>query len=113
MTIEYVTECLNDCDEEFHAEEDVFRPEQPNVLQFKQVNQTSQHDKLVHYWVLSDHAGVRIASSCHFYESKDEAMKNCIAIFGKELWAGYHLVRKDAEWNRLLEIAEWIENRAG
>ncbi|QXO13072.1 hypothetical protein SEA_FIGLIAR_65 [Gordonia phage Figliar] len=92
-------------------EKDAFRPQQPNVLSFKKVNQSSPADTLVHYWVLRDNQGAHIVGSSHFFQTKEEAMKNCIAIFSKELWAGYHQVPKEDDWEQLLQLGMDMERK--
>ncbi|WNN94388.1 hypothetical protein SEA_ENDAVE_68 [Gordonia phage EndAve] len=92
-------------------EKDAFRPPQPNILQFKQVNQSSPADRLTHYWVLRDNNGAHICGSSHFFESKAEAIENCLAIFSKELWAGYHRVTKEDDWELVLQIGMDMERK--
>lgn len=114
MTIEIEPDCAcetQDRDEVYQKqrEKDPYRPTQPNILQFKKVNQSSPSDTLVHYWVLRDHQGAHIIGSSHFFQSKEEAIRNCLAIFSKELWAGYHRVTREDDWELVLEEGCKIE----
>lgn len=124
MTIEFVDDC--DCAHGPHEEtggavgeamrkgrlkHDPYRPECPNILSFGVANQTNKYDTLLHFWVLRDSKGGRIGGSADFFESKDEAMRNCIAIFGKEIWAGYHIAATERDHQLLQMIGIEIETR--
>ena len=91
---------------------DPYRPERPNVLYFHKANRANKDDTQLDFWVLRDGNGHRIAASCDFYESKERAMLNAIAIFGKEIWAGYHEVSNQNDGALLPALAIEIESQS-
>lgn len=121
--IDYVNECFNDdhdpgCLCGFGRTEvpfrepkqaipdqpDPYRPGSPNLLYFKEVEPYTRLDKLTHCWVLTDHKGVRIAESIHFYGFKEEAIANALAIFSKEIIAGHHSIPNEDDYLLVFEM---------
>lgn len=91
---------------------DPYRPGKPNLLYFKEVVPSTHMDHLTHYWVLTDHKGVRIAEAAGFFRYKQEAMFNCLLIFAKEIWEGHHTVTDVEDWNLLMEVGAELESKA-
>lgn len=91
---------------------DPYRPKFPNILRFKRQKPYRGRDALAYYWTLKDKFGALIVDSTGTFDSKELAMRNCIAIFGKELWAGYHVVEDQKDWEQILAIGKEIEKSA-
>lgn len=91
---------------------DPYMPGSPNLLYFKEIEPATRLDKLTHYWVLTDHLGVRLAASIDFYGFKEEAIDNAIAIFGKEVWAGIHSIPDHDDYHRVLNAGIALEAEA-
>ena len=85
--IDYENECMNDnhdpgclcgaphffealAREKDASKPDPYRPGTPNLLYFKEVVPSTHMDHLTHYWVLTDHKGVRIAEAAGFFRYK-------------------------------------------
>lgn len=81
---------------------DPHRPEKPNLLYFRERQNVSRHSNK-HYWVLTDHSGIRIASSHTNFLDKHGAIRNCIDLFGKEIWAGYHHIPDSVDYQLVLD----------
>lgn len=117
-----VIDYTNECDNEDHnpgcicgvpffnakasvktVKQDPYHQDEPNKLYFRQYDPTFSGDTLVHYWMLTNPLGIRIAAAENIYSSKLEAMRNCITIFGRELRAGDHRVVDDDDNKLMLE----------
>lgn len=128
-TIDYTNECDNDdhnpgciCGVPFFnafnsktrvpvtPKNDPYRPDEPNKLYFKKLDPTFNGDEQLHLWEIRNPLGVRIASANDIYFTKIEAIKNTIAIFGRELREGDHRVVDDRDNALVLEELHRIEN---
>lgn len=79
---------------------DPYRPEHPNNLYFV----ADRYPRKTHYyWQLQSHDGKVIGSSNESYPEKIDAIRNAIALFGKEIWAGYHIVVDPSDHRLVLE----------
>lgn len=74
----------------------VQKPAKPNKLYFYE--QVSKSDGKTRYgWRVKSVNGKLIGASSELYSKKIYAIRNAITLFGKELWAGVHIVPDEAD----------------
>lgn len=75
----------------------VQKPAKPNKLYFYETEPRVAGAKKQYGWTLRSSNGKTIGASSELYSKKIYAIKNAIALFGKELWAGVHIVPDEAD----------------
>lgn len=70
------------------------KPAKPNKLYFYE---TAPEGKKQYSWRLQSSNGKIIGASSESYSKKIYAIRNAIKMFGKELWAGVHVVPDEAD----------------
>lgn len=72
------------------------KPAKPNKLYF--YDTVSKSDGKTRYgWRVKSVNGKLIGASSELYSKKIYAIRNAITLFGKELWAGVHIVPDEAD----------------
>lgn len=61
-----------------------------NKLYFLAHQPTGPNKSAYYSWVLKDYHGARIGMSIDVYPEKISAVRNAIALFGREIFAGEH-----------------------
>lgn len=89
---------------------DPHRPATPNILYFQEFVPATGENLLSYNWVLKNGDGIRIGSSCGIFSTKNEVVRNAIAVMGKEIWAGYHVVDDRDYYVYTQEVGVMIEN---
>lgn len=89
--------------------EDPYRPDPPNQLYFGTFKPFTDKDCVRFYWVLKDKDGRQLASSNNLWPEKIDAIRNAISVFGKEIWAGHHMVAGESDYNLVLKEGLRIE----
>lgn len=69
------------------------KPNKPNKLYFLESEEKNKR----HYWQIKSSNGKIIGGSTELYSKKIYAIRNAIMLFGKELWAGVHIVPDEAD----------------
>ena len=69
------------------------KPAKPNTLYFLESEEKNKR----HYWQIKSSNGKIIGGSTELYSKKIYAIRNAITLFGKELWAGVHIVPDEAD----------------
>lgn len=73
------------------------KPAKPNKLYFYETEPKVKGAKKQYGWTLQSSNGKIIGASSESYSKKIYAIRNAITLFGKELWAGAHVVPDEAD----------------
>lgn len=76
---------------------DMPKPAKPNKLYFYETEPRVEGAKKQYGWTLKSSNGKTIGTSSEQYSKKIYAIRNAITLFGKELWAGFHIVPDEAD----------------